>query len=91
MTTPLRLVRVTWRDHSADKAAGWVELSAYGGKNEITAQSVGWIAHEDEDRIVLVGSISDNYGASAQIILRAVMTEMVDLAIAHMHSDTHKK
>lgn len=77
----MRLVRVTWRDHSADKAAGWQELSSLGGKEEVIAQSVGWLVSKDDDRIVLAGAVSEQYGASIQIVLSAVVTEMVDLAV----------
>jgi hypothetical protein len=40
---------------------------------------VGWLVKEDENHIVLASAISDQYGACIQIVLKAVVADIVDL------------
>jgi len=76
----MRLVQITWRDHSADKAsAGWEKLTDLSAKEEVIAHSVGWIVKEDENHIVLASAISDEYGASVQIVLKGAINQIADL------------
>lgn len=76
----LRLVQITWRDHSADKGSGgWEELGKLAVREEVIAHSVGWIVKEDDNHIVLASAVSDEYGASVQIVLKGVITQVVDL------------
>ncbi len=84
LKAPMRLVRVTWMDHSADKSGrSWDDLVNIASKKEIPCHSVGWLVKKDRKYTILASCISEDQGstvgASVQIIMTAMITKMSDL------------
>lgn len=76
----MRLVQITWRDHSADKHQNaWEPISELTNREEVIAYSVGWLVKQDKNFTILASCRSDEFGASTQIIMTGLITKTVDL------------
>ena len=48
------IVKITWMD-ATDVETGWLSLKEILGKKLISVESVGWLAEESEEKIILIG------------------------------------
>ena len=48
------IVKITWGD-ATDVETGWLSLKEILEKKLISVESVGWLAHESEEKVILIG------------------------------------
>ncbi len=66
-----RLERITWMDHcSMDNNTGWNPLSKVAEMTPEVINTVGWIIHESDTHLIIVGSFGeDNEQVASDILI----------------------
>lgn len=62
------LVYVEWADHSMSGTAGWVDLDKVKALRPALFTSVGFVAHEDDDCLVLMATIDSDLDCASGVV-----------------------
>jgi hypothetical protein len=75
-----KLTRIKWVDAVTESAPGWKAEAGFMQAKLSIAESVGWVIHEDDQLIVLVGSRNDAKQVDGDVTIpKAWIMEQVEL------------
>ena len=73
----MKLVLVNWLDAAGGNRDGWRPLVAMTGMSSHACVSVGFLLHQDDDRIVVVPHVSGEQGDGEIVIPRSWLDRVV--------------
>lgn len=62
------LVYVEWADHSMSASVGWVDLDKAKALRPAVFTTVGFVAHEDDDCLVLMATIDSDLDCASGVV-----------------------
>lgn len=77
------VVYVVWKDHAEADTEAWANVSKLSANKLVTAVTIGFLVHEDEEAIQIASTYVDEYNICGRpdVIAKALITHRVELDV----------